>query len=246
MGAVGTSSKAETYYDFKDNPILSEANFGDGPKAQDWWREHEEFSNAKDWEDNLLTTDEANAIEAWVGAGYGDMAELYYTQWDNMEDWEKQMATNMYNAINKFELKKGIRVNRGTDFDIFGGSYGMTADDVKKYLETNTDHGLIQNDGFLSFSTRKNGVPVAGSGLVIHLDVPPNKGGGAYISNSIGGNRNEKEYLLNNNSIMQFDSKSVRTDDNGKVHVNAKLVGRAEMQTIYKKNNSKFKKEAKW
>lgn len=241
MGAVG-KAETESYYDFKDNPILSDNPFMSGSKAIEWWREHDEYSNAKDWEDNLLDGDEVDAIKAWVGSGYYDMAELYTTEWDNMQDWEKEMATNIYNALNKFELKKGITVNRATDFKIFGANGGMTVEQIKDYLTNQTDNGLIQSDGFMAFSTRATGVPVASSGLIIHLNVPPNKGGGAYISNTIGENLSEREYLVNNNSIMRFDPKSVYKDDKGKIHVNAKLVGRAEMQTIDPKNKSKFSK----
>lgn len=242
MGAVG-NSKTETYYDFKDNPILNDNPYGSSDEAVKWWRDHDDFSNAKDWEDNLLTSTEADAIEAWVGSGYEDMSELYETPWDDMDSDAKFMATQMFNAINKFELKKGITVNRGTNFKIFGSNNKMTVEQVQNYLNNETDHGHIQSDGFMSFSTRTSGVPVAGSGLVIHLNVPPNKGGGAYISNSIGGNKGEREYLLNNNSIMKFDPKSVELKGDGRIHVNAKLVGRGAMQTIDEKNTSKYKKE---
>lgn len=244
MGSVG--NKSESYYDFKDNPTLSTNNVS-GHDASEWWQEHTEMSNLNEWADNLITPNELGAVESWVGASYDDLADLYTTEWDDLDSDTRKVATDLFNALNKFELKKGITVNRNTNFMILGAerrSQKMTEAQVKNYLENYTDNGLIQSDGFMSFSTRTNGVAVAGSGLVIHLNVPPNKGGGAYIS-TVGGNPSEREYLVNNNSIMKFDSRSVRTDEKGNVHVNAKLVGRAQMQTVDSKNNSKFRKEPK-
>lgn len=241
MGATG-KGKAESYYDFKDNPDLSDLLHGDKYAATDWWMNNTELSNMKEWYENT-TPKEDTAIENWVGADYHDFADLYDVPWDELPLYQKMAITNLYNAINKFELKKGITVNRATNFKIFGSDMHMTAEQVQKYLETQTQDGMIQADGFMSFSTVTNGVPVAGSGLIIHLDVPPSTGAGAYVP-PIGGNHAEREFLLNNNSILKFDPKSVRKDSNG-VHVNAKLVGRAEMQTIDEKNKSKFKKEQK-
>ena len=242
MGSVGNQ---ESYWDFKDNPLLSTDVSGTGGQAADWWREHDELSNTGSWEDDL-SDDQRNAVETYAGSGYWDVAELYETEWDNMTDYQKKLVSNIYEALNKFELKKPITVNRMTSFKIFGKQFSsdtMTADEVKDYLRDNTSGGLLQNDGFMSFSTLSNGVNVAGSGLVIHLDVPKNTGAGAYIS-GIGGNYSEREYLVNTNSIMKFDIDSVR-QVGSQVHVNAKLVGRAKMQTIDSKNTSEFRKRGK-
>ena len=239
MGAVGSNKQTETYWDFKDNKDLSDNINGDKYKATDYWREHTELSNAGEWEDKLLKTAEKDALEHWVGSGYYDMSALYAYQWDDMDDWEKEIASNMYNGINKFELKKGITVNRGTSFRIFGGGSKMTAGQIRNYLDKNTKDGVLQSDGFMSFSTRADGVPVAGKGLVIHMDVPPNKGFGAYVS-GIGGNHGEREYITNNNAIIKFDSKSITTDKKGNIHINAKMLGTAKMQSFDSKNKSGY------
>lgn len=243
MGSVGNRQSTESYNDFSGIPVLSD-NMTPGQKAVAWWREHTEMSNTADWMDNLLTEDEADAVKEWTGSGYWDLADLYTTEWDDMQTSTKEFATDLFNAVNKFELKQGITVNRSTDFQIFGRDkhQKMTEEQVRNFLKNETDNGLIQNDGFMSFSTRSAGVKVAGSGLVIHLNVPPNKGAGAYVS-AVGGNKGEREYMTNNNSIMRFDANSVRTDENGYIHVNAKLVGQSKMQTIDSKNKSKFRKE---
>ena len=230
MGSTGTS--AERNWSFPNTEWSSEAT--------QHWRDHPELSNINEWEQGL-SREESQAVNNWVGSGYYDAEELYNTEWDNLSDYNKKFLSNLYNAVDKFELKKPIQVNRMTNFKIFGGGLHMTAEQVKDFLKNETKGGYLQNDGFMSFSTKQNGVTVAGSGLVIHLQVPPNKGGGAYIS-GIGGNPSEREYLVNNNAIFKFDAKSVR-EENGKIHVNAKYVGRSKMQTIDSKNKSRYKKE---
>lgn len=238
MGSTGTSydQSTERNWRFPDAAWSSDAT--------KHWKEHPELSNITDWESGLSES-ERKAIHHWIGAGYDDDAsQLYTTEWDNLSNDNKQFLSNLYNAVDKFELKKPIQVNRSTNFRIFGapsGSYKMSADDVRNFLKNETKGGYLQNDGFMSFSTKTDGVTVAGSGLVIHLQVPPNKGGGAYVS-GIGGNHSEREYLVNNNAIFKFDVKSVR-ESGGKVHVNAKYVGRSKMQTIDSKNKSRYKKE---
>ena len=249
MGSVGstknddgtsTFNRANTrkFYDFKDNPALSDAGYL--TKAKEWWREHSEYSNLSDWEDNLTEAEE-DAIHSWIGFGYDTASKLYNIPWDDLSEGNKEFISNLHSALNKFTLKKGITVNRRTNFKIFGSNKPMGVGQVIDYIKNNTIDGYLQVDGHMSFSTRSNGVSVAGSGLVIHLDVPPNKGGGAYVS-TIGGNAGEKEYLTNNNSILKFDPNSVERRADGMIHVNARYVGRAEMQTIDPKNKSKYKK----
>lgn len=243
MGATGKSTSS--YYDFKDNPILSgNSAYMDGTaeQATEWWKEHDDISNFGSWVDGL-SKEENSALKSWADIGYSLLSNLYGTEWDKLDPYTKSLATRVYDALNKFELKKGITVDRATNFRIFGNTGMMTEDQVRDFIANKTDGGLIQSDGFMSFSTVTNGYQVAGKGLVIHLNVPPSKGAGAYIGNV---NPYEKEYLLNNNSILKFDKNSVRTvaGPNGakRIHVNATVVGRADMQTIDKKNNSQFKK----
>ena len=238
MGAVGKGSNGtETFigFDGKD----------DDGKHLKWWVESKDVSNLDEWDDNL-TDAEKSAIFGWVLSDYAAFQSLYNEEWDNLPDWQKKKIAALYEALNKFELKKGITVNRATDFQIFDGYKGkMTEQQVRDFLMNETDGGLVQSNGFMSFSTRPNGVPVTKSSLVIHLNVPPNKGLGAYISTpQSGDNLDEREYLTNTNSVLKFDPKSVRTE-NGKIHVNARLVGRAQMQTIDSKNDSKFSKKKK-
>ena len=246
MGAVGKGS-TETYYDFSDKDFLYSDTLGyavgeDYPwkKAENWWNEHSDISNAKEWGDNL-TPDEKNAVQYWVSSGYYKLSELYKTEWDSLPEDKKQKAINLYNALNKFELKKGITVNRATDFKIFGGG-NMTAEQLRNFLKNDANGGVLQSDGFMAFSTLKNGVDVESGKVVIHLNVPPNKGYGAYVSN-VGMNTGEREYLVNNNAVLKFDPNSVYEASNGQIHVNAKMLGNAKMQTIDSKNKSKYRKE---
>lgn len=242
--STGRNNPNGSYYDFSDWIFAN----GTGGDAWEWWQKHDEFSNAEEWTRDL-DSEEVNAIEWWTSAGYEDASVLYDTPWDDIPSYTKDALSDLYNAINKFELKKPAMFHRSTDFQIFGQPRGitghMTVDQVKDYLKNRTDGGLIQVDGFMSFSTRKGGVSVAGSGLVIDLKVPKNKGMGAYVS-GVGGNYGEREYLTNNNAILKFDEKSVKLDSKtGKIHVTARLMGRAQMQTIDPKNDSKYRKRGK-
>lgn len=239
---TGRNNSSDRYYDFSDNDLITNGN---GLDAANWWREHDEFSNAGDWEENELTTDESDAVDWWTNEGYHDAKALYETPITGMEPHLYDAISDLTNAINKFELKKGMTVHRATSFLIFGAeSKGqkLSVDEVKNFIKTNTDKGLMQIDGFMSFTTRPNGVAVAARGAVIDLDVPPNKGMGAYVS-GVGGNYTEREYLTNRNAILRFDANSVRQDDHGLIHVKARLMGRAERQTIDPQNTSKFKKK---
>ena len=93
----------------------------------------------------------------------------------------------------------------------------------------------------MSFSTRKNGYAVEADGLVIHLKIPPSKGAGAYLGNNYGA-QDESEFLVNTNTVMKFDSGSMRVDDLGNIHITAEWLGRSEAQTISPTYKGKLKK----
>lgn len=238
MGATGKTITYKSFADFT----------ADNPKQYNttWWRNNTDLSNFAEWEKGL-TEEEEKALTGWTDIGYSTLSLLYNTEWDNLSDYAKSRATAIYNALNKFQLKQGITVDRATNFKIFGaqGNQKMTVEQVKDYLQNQTKDGMIQNDGFMAFTTVQNGYSVDGSGLVIHLNVPPSTGAGAYIGNV---NPYEREYLLNNNSILKFDPNSVKLVQGDAyhkptIHVTATVVGRAKMQTIDKKNDSIYAKK---
>ncbi len=197
-------------------------------------------SNYATWADSL-TNDEDYAVSDYVGSGYGDINPLLYnTPWEDMHDLDKGEITDLYHAINKFELHQPIHVNRACDSKIFGKK-GMTVAEIKAVL--NQSDGYVQNDGFLSFSTRPEGVVVNSKGVQLHVDVPENKGAGAYLGKH--GMTTEREYLFNNNSVFKFDSNRVYRDKYGVIHVHGQWVGQAESQTISKNYDKRALKKGR-
>ena len=204
------------------------------------WFKNPKLSNMEAWEGGL-TQDQKNAISYYTGSGYDGLnKELYTKPWDDMTPYYKEKAANLYNAINNFELHKGIKTVRQCDFQIFGSKKAMTADQVKDYLTNQTIDGHIQINGFMSTTTKPNGTFADSHGVWIDLQTPPNKGGGAYVSHQ-GNNSGEGEYLYNSNAILRFDPNSVKMGSDGYVHVSAQWVGQAQDQTFKTKSKAKKK-----
>ena len=237
MGSVGKSSSMLVNKPTSEAIKYSELTSNGATK----WFGNEKNSNEKEWRNNL-TSDELHAIKSYTGYGYTTMNNnLYSTPWDEIGAYSKSEMSNLYNALNKFDLKRGINVTRQTDFQIFGGGHGdhMTVDQVKNYLTKNG--GVLQSDGFMSFAANDKGISIAGSGLVVHLQVPPSKGAGAYV-NQVSSHKGEYEYLLNNNAVLKFDPNSVK-EEGGKVHVTAQWLGQSKMQSIDPNNKSAYAKK---
>ena len=204
------------------------------------WFANEDLSNLKDWLQNL-SKDEKNAIGSYTASGYTGMNNTLYTKlWDNMDEYDKNKLSNLYNALSKFELKHGINVTRQADFQIFGASFGekMTVDQVKQFLSKS--NGVLQNDGFLSAGADSHGVSVAGEGLVLHFKIPPSVGAGAYVAPISSMGMSENEYLINNNAVFKFDPDSVQQIGN-KIHVNGEWLGQAKKQSFDKSKGKKKK-----
>ena len=234
MGAVGTSSSSSGLVNSPTAEVDKYTVFKNNGANK--WFANENDSNMTEWIDSLSGGEQA-AISHYTGFGYTQMNKsLYNKPWDELGDYDKHELSNLYNALNRFDLKKGISVTRQADFQIFGMDKGdhMTVNQVKDFLKQTG--GVLQNNGFLSFGANEHGVAIAGSGLVIHLQVPPSKGAGAYVG-TISEHKGEQEYLLNNNALMKFDPNSVKSVG-GKIHVTAQWIGQAKMQTIDPKNKS--------
>ena len=236
MGSVGKSKDGDITYQKLDKDSLKELYSWDNAETS-WFDDH---GNMWEWRDGL-TDDEERVIKDYTGLDYDDINTSQYTKaWEDMSFYEKQSIANLHNALSKFELKDGIIVNRACDFQIFGAGEheSMTISDVRNYLKP-TD-GYLQNDGFMSFSTKANGVPVEGHGLIIQLKIPPTTGAGAYIE-PVSYHQQEKEFLLNNNAILKFDYNSMYQDSKG-IHITAEYVGYNDAQTISPTYNGKLKR----
>lgn len=218
-----------------ENDLEGFTTFTNNYASTEKWFNNPKLSNMKDWEDNLLTADEKDTVMYYTGSGYQYLnEEMYNEHWDDMSSYQKKKAINLYEAINKFELNKGINTVRQCDFKIFGSKKTMTVDQVIDFLKNKTIDGHVQVDGFLSSTTKPSGTYADSHGLWIDIKTPPNKGGGAYVSD-VGYNAGESEYLFNSNAVFKFDVNSVHKDSNGYVHVSAEWVGQAKDQAKKKK-----------
>lgn len=202
------------------------------------------ISNIEPWWDGI-NYNEYNALDSFTGSGYEEINDLQYnTAWEDMSSYDRDQIATLHDALSKFELNKGIEVNRATSFLLFGAPDRYTKMSMSELREYFAEHGTtVQNDGFMSFSTRYDGIPLEGSGLVIHLRIPPSKGAGAYLGSNVGINR-ESEFLVNSNAVMKFDPSSMYSS-NGQIHITADWLGQAKAQTISKTYTGALKVTAK-
>lgn len=226
MGSVG--KKVEAYEDFSS---IEYDAWQKSKYVSEISQRFRDISNLQQWLASL-TPDERSALQGYVDSTYEDINRWQYNiPWEEMSDYQKRDISDLYDAISKYELREGIVVNRETDFRIFGADEyeHMSVSDIKDFLKST--NGVMQNDGFMSFSTRPNGVAVEGGGLVIHMKVPPSVGAGAYIGSTFG-LPHESEFLMNTNTIMRLDPNSVYRDEYGKIHISGEALGRSRAQTI--------------
>ena len=192
------------------------------------WFNDPDNSNLAEWWDGL-SPEEKLWVENYTNASYGSINMYQYeTAWEDMPDEMKERIAHLHNALSSFELNKTIQVNREASFQIFGSEGKMTVAQVKYFLKQSD--GYVQNDGFMSFSSKANGVSVDGKGLIIHMKFPPSVGAGAYVAPH-SGHRNESEWLANSNGVYKFDTNKVYEDYEG-VHVHGEWIGQNRAQTI--------------
>lgn len=196
------------------------------------WFHNDKLSNYNEW-DKSLTQDELQAISWYTGSSYDGLnSNLYTTPWKDMSDYQKEKAIALYNALNKFELKKGITTTRKTDEQALGFNYGEhpTIDQIKQQLSKT--NGVVQLNGFLSSGADDHGVSVQGSSVQITFKIPPSKGAGAYVANH-SNIKGENEFLLNNNAVVKYDLNSIKKVG-GKVYITAYWLGNAKDQKFKK------------
>lgn len=222
MQAAGTGKRNEKFVDFGaySEAMKKSTQFFNDPNS----------SNSTEWLQNLKS-DEKTAIEDYTDEGgidYNVINKALYTKnWSDIPNHVKDRIQSMDRAFDKAVLLKGIQVTRQCDFKIFGAKYGekMSVQEIKDFLKKNSENNVVENKGYLSFGANNHGAAIAGSGLVIHLKVPPSIGAGAYVNPiSTHAGSSENEFLLNRGANMKIDVNSFYTDSYGKVHVNATWV----------------------
>ena len=234
MGSTGKSPDSNSYENFSDIPFEHKSDWDERQEENARYVREvaERFSNISNIEDwyNGLTPDEREVLDDYVGNGYSDINKAQYnTPWENMSDYQKERIATLHDALDKFDLDKGIEVYRETDFKVFGSNSPMSMSEIRQYLLKNGDTQQI--DGFMSFSTHAGGSAVDGRGLIIEMKIPPSVGAGAYIGNTLG-IKDESEFLVNTNSVLKYDMNSMYVDGKNRVHIKAEWQGRSEAQTI--------------
>ena len=237
MSKYGVRYGSKAYKAIKAGKSASKTHFeefGSGHAAMEKstkWFKDPSNSNSEEWTKNLKA-DEYKAIHDYTGESgisYHQINEQLYTRdWKNIDSDVKDRINSIDNAMNNSVLLNGMNVTRQCDFKIFGASSGkqMTIDEVKEFLKTNSKNNVLTNKGYLSSGANNHGADIDGSGLVIHIKIPPSKGAGAYVNpiSKMSGS-SENEFLLNRGGMYKFDPGSMYTDWKGHIHINAVWVG---------------------
>lgn len=227
---------------YVSSPITTNTDYADvgnlnTKESLQWFQDN---SNIVDWSGNLLGK-EVVAIDKYTGSYYTGMNNEQYTiPWESGDGNYRNEIVDLHNAISKYELNTGVVVTRGCDFQIFGADKhdGMSLQEIRDYLSPTG--GVVQNDGFMSFTTYRGGHSIAGHGLIIRLRVPPSVGAGAYVDH-ISSHQGEQEFILNNNAVLKFDLSSLRREG-GTTYIDADWIGNTSAQTISPTNTSKLRK----
>ena len=243
MGSTGSSSGSNLMNkEYQDMGNLTQS------EIMEWLRNN---TNIAEWSTDRLTTGELNAIQDYTGSAYAKINDNQYTvPWEEMDEYYKDKIAKIHNGLSKSEVNKPLVVHRACDFQILGDEYkyrdvygdnAITADEIKEGLRK-MNNGVIQNDGFMSFSTDRNGHGLEGHGLIIDLHIPESTGAGAYV-NHISYHDEEHEFLVNNNAVLKFDINSVKPVDpkypQKGYTVDAYWLGQAQAQTISPTNTGK-------
>lgn len=205
-------------------------SFGHGytalQKSTNWFSEH---SNSDNWEGEL-EHEELSSLKYYTGSGYIGINKAMYTQqWKDVDTKLKSRIEAMERGLGKSVIYDGMTVTRACDFKIFGAKSGhdMTIDQIKNWLAKHSKNGVIENKGFLSAGANDHGADIDGSGLVIHIKVPPSKGAGAYVNPiSVHSGSSENEFLFNSHGLYKFDVNSLRIGSDGNIHIDGRWVGR--------------------
>ena len=208
------AQQAETYSTFADGEQASEF-FGQRPtrslrreNREEYDRLLEQYRNSSfgSWHDGL-SVDETTAIEEYSGDGYsgingllrGHMTEKMVKAWDDVSRMEiREMIDHINDSISRFELKKGIKVYRTCEKDVF------------ENLSTQVGSKFV-DDGFVSTTVLNK--KVASGNVFMEIDVPPGTGRGAWINPLSGAADEEWEFLLQRGSVFEITDVSDVGDD---------------------------------
>ena len=208
------AKQTETYSDFADGKQASQF-FGEKPprslrreNREEYDRLLEEYrqSSFGSWY-NGLSDEETTSIGEYSGDGYsgingllrGHMTEKMVEAWDDVSSIGiREMIDHIDDSISRFELKKGIKVYRTCEKDVF------------ESLSTQVGSKFV-DDGFVSTTVLNK--KVASGNVFMEIDVPPGTGRGAWINPLSGSADEEWEFLLQRGSVFEITDVSDVGDD---------------------------------
>lgn len=185
-------------------------------------------SNAWLWR-NELSKEQQNAFARYTGTDdvYDINSALYKGKKDSLSQSQKDVINNLDSAINDFTLYKGIMTTRQADARMFGFKKGENPSKQQILDKLQETYGHMQFPAYLSSGVDDEGVPVNAFGVMVHIQVPPSKGAGAYISKEIHAHSEENEFLFARNTVIKYDLNSLK-NKNGIWEINARYVGKTE------------------
>ena len=208
------AKQTETYSAFADGKQASQF-FGEKPprslrreNREEYDRLLEEYrqSSFGSWY-NGLSDEETTSIGEYSGDGYsgingllrGHMTEKMVEAWDDVSSIGiREMIDHIDDSISRFELKKGIKVYRTCEKDVF------------ESLSTQVGSKFV-DDGFVSTTVLNK--KVASGNVFMEIDVPPGTGRGAWINPLSGSEDEEWEFLLQRGSVFEITDVSDVGDD---------------------------------
>ena len=154
-----------------------------------------------------MSGEETTSIAEYSGDAYsgingllrGHMTEKMVKAWDDVSSIGiREMIDHIDDSISRFELKKGIKVYRTCEKDVF------------ESLSTQVGSKFV-DDGFVSTTVLNK--KVASGNVFMEIDVPPGTGRGAWINPLSGSADEEWEFLLQRGSVFEITDVSDVGDD---------------------------------
>ena len=147
------------------------------------------------WKDGM-TGGEKKSVEGYTGIDYKQI-NARLREGDDLGSYKKQVD-EIDSAISKFNLKKNIKVYRGTGMHVAQMMFGTTN---PKEIEAKFKGGTIKDKGYMSSSTNKN--KTFNGGFRLHITVKKGKGKGAYIA-PISNFEGESEFLIKRGANLKI------------------------------------------
>lgn len=167
------------------------------------------------WE-RSITSEEKEEIVKYTGSDYRSINSALRDAdkgYEKANMFMQRRIDRIDQAIAKFELKKNLKVYRGSSARLVGGY--TTAAEINAYMKG----AIVQDKGFISTSA-VHGSQFSGK-IKYEIQVPRGKGRGAFVS-PISNFKTENEFLLKRGTY--FKVAGATTDSSGATVVKLKVI----------------------